>query len=101
METRSALAAARRNGRLAEPAYQEARAGLLAVLAKFEVVEVDEPLVDLAGDLAERHALRGYDAVHLAAAVTAGAEVFISSDAEQLRAAHDESLATLDPAAVP
>jgi len=29
-------------------------------------IGISEPLVRLAGDLAERHALRGYDAVHLA-----------------------------------
>jgi predicted nucleic acid-binding protein len=97
VEGHSALAAARRNGRLDDRGHHEARAGLLAVLAKFEVVEVDQPLVDLAGDLAERHALRGDDAVQLAAAITVGAELFVSSDAEQLRTAHAESIATLDP----
>ena len=32
------------------------------------MVEIDEDLARQAGDLAEAHGLRGYDAVHLAAA---------------------------------
>jgi len=33
-------------------------------------IPVTSRLVRLAGELAERHALKGYDAVHLASAVT-------------------------------
>jgi len=49
--------------------------------ASIEVLAVTEPLVRRAGDLAERHGLRGYDSVHLAAVlalrelVGSGAEV--------------------------
>jgi predicted nucleic acid-binding protein len=35
---------------------------------ELDVVEVDDGLARRAGDLAETHGLRGYDAVHLAAA---------------------------------
>lgn len=34
------------------------------------VVDISEALVKIAGQLAEKHALRGYDAIHLASAVT-------------------------------
>ncbi len=34
------------------------------------VVDISEALVKMAGQLAEKHALRGYDAIHLASAVT-------------------------------
>jgi predicted nucleic acid-binding protein len=37
--------------------------------AQLRTVAVDEPLVRHAGDLAAQHALRGYDAVHLACAL--------------------------------
>ena len=56
--------------------------------------------------LAERHGLRGYDAVYLAAALAierqrqaAGlpALIFLSADQEQLAAAHAEGLPTDDP----
>jgi len=33
------------------------------------IIALDEDLARHAGDLAERHALRGYDAVHLASAL--------------------------------
>jgi hypothetical protein len=48
---------------------------------------VGAALVDLAGDLAGTHALGGDGAVHLAAALTVPAELFVSADADQLRAA--------------
>lgn len=34
------------------------------------VVDIPDALVKMAGQLAEKHALRGYDAIHLASAVT-------------------------------
>lgn len=37
--------------------------------AQLRTVAIDEPLARLAGDLAAQHALRGYDAVHLACAL--------------------------------
>jgi predicted nucleic acid-binding protein len=55
---------------------------------EFDLVEVDDPLARRAGQLAEAHGLRGYDAVHLAAAdrvrdpdlvVVAGDEALLSA----------------------
>jgi len=37
--------------------------------AQLRTVTIDEPLARQAGDLAAHHALRGYDAVHLACAL--------------------------------
>jgi predicted nucleic acid-binding protein len=37
--------------------------------AQLRIVAIDEPLARQAGDLATQHALRGYDAVHLACAL--------------------------------
>ena len=60
------------------------------------MVDLTEPLVKRAGALAERHALRGYDAVQLAAALDvrgAGGEVeFLSFDARLNRAGRRERL---------
>ncbi len=95
-EARAAFAQARRLGRLT--ARQ-----LRAVVTEFEglhdaldVVEVDEGLVRSAADLAEAHALRGYDAVHLAAALRLRDPdlVVVAGDAAFLEAARDEGLAT-------
>ena len=58
--------------------------------ARFAVIDIDEKR---AGDLAVKHTLRGFDAVHLAAAVTVRTEiadvdvVFMSFDGRQTAAA--------------
>lgn len=73
---------------------------------QYQVVEVTAPLVDKAMALAERHGLRGYDAVHLACAVALQevrelmelpSLVFVSADVEQREAAAAEGLPVEDP----
>lgn len=51
------------------------------------MVEIDDDLVRLAGDLAATHVLRGYDAVHLAAVHLVGADVFSSAARHLCKAA--------------
>jgi uncharacterized protein len=80
VEARAALAAARRQSRITTAVLRSAVAGLDVLWSQVSVVEVDEILMRLAGDLAEAHGLRGYDAVHLAAAHLVGAGVFSSAD---------------------
>jgi len=62
----------------------------------YNIVDVNDPLVRRAGALAERHGLRGYDAVQLAAALdlrAADAPVeFLSFDSRLNRAARRERL---------
>jgi len=41
----------------------------------YVIVSVTEELVHLAGDLAEKHSLRGFDAIHLSSAVTLHKEI--------------------------
>ncbi len=70
-EARAALAGAARLGRL-DP--EELRAAVVSFERRWEtlrVVELAPPVAVRAGDLAERRALRGYDAVHLACALLA------------------------------
>jgi hypothetical protein len=69
-EGRAALAQARRLGRLTPRAYRTARDGFEDLWRQLDRVEVTAGLAQRAGDLAEQLALRGYDAVHLAAAET-------------------------------
>jgi predicted nucleic acid-binding protein len=99
VEARAALAAAHRAGRLDAGQLVVLKRRFAEMTVQAAVVDVDEALVDVAADLAEKHALRGYDAVHLAAALAAATPLFVSADADQLRAAHAENLAILDPAA--
>lgn len=67
-EARAALAQARRDGRLAARQLRSSVRALDDHCLQLDVVEVDDVLAHHAGELAEAHGLRGYDAVHLAAA---------------------------------
>jgi len=59
---------AHRIGRLDESGLRRSLRDLETVYEQVDRIEIDESLVRRAGALAERQALRGYDAVHLAAA---------------------------------
>jgi uncharacterized protein len=80
VEARAALGAARRQGRISNDVFRSAVEGLEVLWSQVSIVEIDETLMRLAGDLATTHGLRGYDAVHLAAAHLVGAGVFSSAD---------------------
>jgi uncharacterized protein len=97
-EARAALASARRAGRLTAAGLSTARAELDKLWAQLDVVTVTAELVRSAGDLAEVEGLRGYDAVHLAAAMAAQATVFATADAQLVAAARRRrfDLADLD-----
>jgi predicted nucleic acid-binding protein len=98
-EARAALARHRRDGRLTLTDVRRAVRELDREWGMYNVVDLNDPLVRRAGGLAERHALRGYDAVQLAAALdlrSAGGEVtFLSFDARLNRAARRERLAAV------
>ena len=67
-EARAALAQAARLGRIARGELPDTTAALDELYDQLALVESDHPLVRRAGDLAASFELRGYDAVHLAAA---------------------------------
>jgi predicted nucleic acid-binding protein len=91
-EARAALASARRGGRLDADELSTAKAELDTLWAQLDVVPVTTELVWAAADLAEVEGLRGYDAVHLAAAIAGGATVVASADARLLAAAQRSRL---------
>jgi predicted nucleic acid-binding protein len=73
---------------------------------QYQVIELDQALIELAGEMVLRHPLRTYDAVQLAAAwrvqsglIQAGgpALTFVSADARLLAAAQTEGLLTDTP----
>jgi uncharacterized protein len=80
VEARAALAAAARQGWISADILRSAVQGLEVLWSQVSVAEIDDDLMRLAGDLAATHGLRGYDAVHLAAAHLVGADVFSSAD---------------------
>jgi predicted nucleic acid-binding protein len=93
-EARAALAAALRNRRLSSREHQMARQDLDELFGTLTIVEVSDERVQEAGDLAERYALRGYDAVHLASALALDPdEVSIATwDTDLVRAAPETGL---------
>lgn len=87
-EARAALAAARRSDRITAAGLRLAADGLDRLIGGIARIEAREDLLHVAGGLAERHSLRGYDAVHLASALQAGPSTLIVSwDQELARAA--------------
>jgi predicted nucleic acid-binding protein len=104
------VAALYRKARLGEIFPADAAAAVSAFRAhwqqQYQIVEASAAVVDVAMLLAERHGLRGYDAVQLSAALTVEGEgraagvpgiVFLSADDQQLRVARAEGLAVDNP----
>jgi uncharacterized protein len=97
-EARAALAQAARLERLALADLTMTIEALDGLYAQLDLVEVDDLLVRRAGDLAQHHALRGYDAIHLAAAERVGHEttVMVAGDRDLCAAAAALDLAVAD-----
>jgi predicted nucleic acid-binding protein len=97
VEGRAALAAAERSGRLTRPQLKRARVDLVELIDEMSLVEITEDLIELAADLAEDEELRGYDAVHLAAALTVETEILTSADTALCDAAERRGLHVANP----
>jgi len=97
VEARAALARAWRESRIGKEDLRHAVRGLNEDWERFLVLEVTSDLARRAGDLAEEHALRAYDALQLASALilkgAVGAEVsFLSFDEDLSYAAKSAGL---------
>jgi predicted nucleic acid-binding protein len=97
VEARAALGAARRNGRLTTARHRRSVEVLKELLRQLDIVEITADLIAVAARLAETHALRGYDAVHLAGAVLVGADALMSADTMLCDAASAEGIAVANP----
>jgi hypothetical protein len=107
VEVLTALARRQREGTLVRQDLLEVVRQLRHHLdTQYQVVELDGPLTEHAGELAMRHPLRAYDAVQLAAAIQIHKDlaraqgpvlVFLSADDRLLSAAQAEGLATDNP----
>lgn len=97
-EARAALAQAERLGRLTARQLRDAVTGFDSLFEEIDIVEVDDALARRAGELAEVRQLRGYDAVHLAAAdrVRDPNVVVIAGDGALLDAATAEGMAVAE-----
>ena len=107
LEVTSAIVRRARGGTITSAAANRALATLRRDwTAVFTVVSLTTAHIAEATRLVQQHGLRGYDAIHLAAALFLHRQrqaqgvpllVFVSADQEQLRAAQAEGLATDDP----
>lgn len=97
VEAVAALAAAHRQARLTAGELADAHLLLEELLGQVGIVDVDADLIGSARELATLHALRGYDAVHLAAATMVDADVFTSADPTLCKAAASEGMLVANP----
>jgi predicted nucleic acid-binding protein len=97
-EARAVLAQAERLGRLTAGQLRDAVTELDSLFEEIDLIEVDDGLARRAGELAEVRQLRGYDAVHLAAAarVRDPNVVVIAGDSALLDAAAAEGMAVAE-----
>jgi len=94
-EARAGLARARRMERIDVRALDYARDTIEEYVTDVDLLEVTPSIARRAGDLAEEHGLRAYDAVHLATldAVADDDTVLVSTDGDLVRAARSHGLA--------
>ena len=97
IETQAAFARARREARLSAQAYRHIVDAFVEDWSRYVAVEVTDRLVKEAGDLAVHRALRGYDALHLASALSlrervSSAVTFLAFDRKLTVAAKREAL---------
>jgi predicted nucleic acid-binding protein len=69
-EARAAFARRFRENAFSSKDYKRLRSQFESDWRNFLSIHVNPEIIRMAGDLAEKHGLRGYDAVHLASAVT-------------------------------
>lgn len=97
VEACAALAAARRARRLTAAQHRRAVDDLGLLWNQLSIMEITDEVVERAANLTDECALRGYDAVHLAAAIEVGATVFTSADRQLCDAARSVGLFVANP----
>jgi predicted nucleic acid-binding protein len=107
VEVTSVLTRRMREGTLTPAEYGQAQNAFRAdCLNEYELITAVDNVIDQANHLLERHPLRAYDAIHLAAAVTINQQllanhlsplIFLAADDRLNRAASAEGLAIDNP----
>ena len=99
-EARAGLAAANRDRRTTRIQHAGAVSELAQLWREVDGIELTEALAVRAGELADVHALRGYDAIHLASAeaILDEGDVMVVSDARLAEAAASLGLEAVVPA---
>jgi len=86
-EVVSALCRIRRERKLSQPQYLNAKQALFEDIDDTSVVNVTDQVVARAIELLERWPLRSSDSLHVASAAEWAADLFVSADARQCAAA--------------
>jgi len=99
-EARAAFARKQKEGGFSSNVLRKIVGDLNRDWESYFVIEITDGLIRYAGDLAEKHFLRGFDSIHLASAVnlqnkTRSEIYFSSNDAKLNRAAEKEGLTVL------
>ncbi|NUO07263.1 MAG: type II toxin-antitoxin system VapC family toxin [Candidatus Brocadia sp.] len=99
-EARSAFARKQRDGSFSAKVLRKIVEDLNREWESYFLIEVTDGLIRLAGDIAEKHLLRGFDSIHLASAMNLkckiASEVYFSSNDEKLnQAAGKEGITVL------
>ena len=96
----AAIAAAHRGGCIDDCGHAEALATFERLWEQMNGLELTESLARRAGELAAAHALRGYDAIHLASAeaILDDGDVMVVSDVRLAQAAASIGIEALVPA---
>jgi uncharacterized protein len=94
-EARAALARAGRMGRLTRSHLNAAVLELDSLIEDIDVIELSPDIARSAGELAQQHGLRGYDAVRLAAALAVADDdlVLVTGDVDLAAAAQAAGIA--------
>ncbi|HUT37364.1 MAG TPA: type II toxin-antitoxin system VapC family toxin [Planctomycetota bacterium] len=95
-EVAGALNRLRREGRLTDAGYSGCKQRLLADLEGASVVAITPAILSGAVRCLERVSLRAADAVHVAAALEANPDQFVSADHRQCKAARAMGLVVVD-----
>ena len=85
-----------REKRLTKPAFRALKSRIVADLADCETVAVDSGIIARGVLLLEAHPLRTLDALHVASALSAEIDRFVSADNRQLAAAKNAGLSVED-----
>lgn len=97
-ESISAMNRLRREGNMTHTEYLGLKKELTNQLLAIEIIGVDQNIIARAIDLMEVSPLRASDAVQVASAHIANAELFVTADRHQFIAARASGLKVLDPA---
>lgn len=95
-EARAAFARRNRETSLSDLHHDQVKKELKQDWVNYYILHAHQDVILVAGDLAEKHALRGFDAIHLASAValksTASSVIFSAFDVRLQQAAGQEGL---------